>query len=643
MAGERNYLRVPPDSTGKRVRLKHTAQVFYKAKTGGYVWKLGERYTLGTSGWTIHVHGIYESSITSGVLEVHYSKSATYNNLSPIVNETIVDPDTGSTVAQVDSFVDVFVNSNHIIGYDNPENGVDVDATGSMNIRFSEGLPQLDAFGKLRTSGATILGEYVFSSGTLPTQFNGMFMNGGAPSWDPNARALVLTNTTTSGSHSSYTSNTYHHYFPGSSHLFIGTFAMGDSGKTGLMREWGMFDDKNGFFFMMQGTTLGVGFRSNTSGTVIDTFIPQSQWNRDQADGTGSSGMDLDVTKDNIYWIDVQWLGAGRVRYGTYYNGQRLVLHEYYHGNNASTPVTAMGSLPVCVHQTNTGATGSSSEMRAFCMAVWTESTLDVRTTAAPSLRSFSKVISVNDTYQYIGTLSPGLNLPNGQPNRSLYWPTEIEVIGYDTVTGQPVLFEFEIYAEAVLGGTVWNAVSPVSTVQYDTAGTFIASGLAVSQRFVNGRDTIDTTTTYDNMQYGAFKNYSEDGGTVIQNITAASNATTAVLTLGTATRSGLPTLPGRTYFRNAEALTISGVVGMTQLNGNTYYAKPIAANQIELYTDAALTIPVNSTGFGTYTSGGMAMGDFGGRFLFTLVVKKLFGTNPAQFYAKISWKEVVQ
>jgi hypothetical protein len=302
-----------------------------------------------------------------------------------------------------------------------------------------------------------------------------------------------------------------------------------------------------------------------------------------------------------------------------------------------------MGSLPVCVHQMNTGATGSSSEMRAFCMAIWTESTLDVRTTSAPSLKSFSKTISVNDTYQYLGTLSPALTLPNGQPNRSLYWPTEIEVIGYDTVTGQPVIFEFEIYAEALLSGTTWNSVSPVSTVQYDTASTFIASGITVSQRFVNGRDTIDTTTVYDNMQYGAFKNYSEDGGTVIQNITAATNAGTAVLTLGTATRSSLPTLPGRTYFRNGEALTISGVGGMTQLNGNTYYAKPIAANQIELYTDAALTTPVNSSGFGTYTSGGIASGNFGGKFLFTLVAKKLFGTNPAQIYAKIAWKEVVQ
>ena len=120
-----------------------------------------------------------------------------------------------------------------MVGFENPTNGLDIDNTGSANIRFSEGSPQLDAFGKLRVSGATLLGEYVFSNGTLPTQFSGTLRNGGTVTWDTNSRALLLTNTTANDSHTSWTSNTYHHYFPGSSHLFIGTFALGDSGKMG--------------------------------------------------------------------------------------------------------------------------------------------------------------------------------------------------------------------------------------------------------------------------------------------------------------------------------------------------------------------------------------------------------------------------
>ena len=633
MAGERNFLRVPPDSTGKRVRMKHTAQVSYTNKTLGYAWRINERYLL-SSGWTMHVHGVFEETSTSGILEVHYSKTATYTNLSPAAGNTISDPDTSQVVATVASATEVYVNSNHIIGYDNPENGLDIDNTGSANIRFAEGLPQLDAFGKLRVSGATLLGEYIFSNGVLPMQFSSALESGGTVTWDSNTRALVLTTNTTASSHAATTSNTYHHYFPGSSHLFIGTFAIGDTGKANVLREWGMFDDKNGFMFKLNGTSLGVNIRSNVSGSVTDIFIPKADWNKDTADGTGPSQMNLDVTKDNIYWIDVQWLGAGRVRFGTYYNGQRVVLHEYYHGNTFAYPVTAMGSLPVCVHQHNTGVAGSVSQIRAWCMAIWTESDLDVRQTASSALQSFNvTTTSANDVYTYVGTLSPKELLPNGQPNRSLYWPTEIEASGWDTTTGAPAIFELEIYAEPIINGFNWQPTTTSSTVEYDTSGTFIASGTVVSQRFIQGRDALATVDQYNNMQYGAFKNYSEDGGTVVQPITAVTKAATAVATMTGA----------RTYFRNGEPLTITGAAGMTQLNGNTYYAKPVSATTIELYTDAALTTPLNSTAFGTYSGSGIASGTFGPKFHFGILVKKLYGSNPAKIYVKVAWKEITQ
>lgn len=644
MAGEKTYLRVPPDSTGKRVRMNHTAQIAYNTKTVGYTWKINEYYTLST-GWSFHLHAVFEETSTSGILDVSYSKTALYTNLNPAAGNTIIDQDTSATVATVVSATEIYVNAQNIVGYENTEHGLDIDNTGSANIRFAEGLPQLDSFGKLRVSGASLLGEYVFSNGLLETQFSGTFEGGGDASWDNNARALILSTTTDSTSHASYTTNTYHHYFPGSSYLFIGTVAAGDAGKANLTREWGMFDDRNGFFFYQKNGVLGVGFRSNVTGSVVETLIPQADWNKDVANGLGASKMDLDETKDNIYWIDTQWLGAGRIRYGTYHLGQRVVLHEHYAGNVNATSITAMANLPICIHQHNTGTTGSSSEIRAFCLAMWTESNLDVRVTSAPALRSFSKTISsAIGTYEYLGTLAPTPVLSNGQPNRSLYWPNEIEVVGWDTVTGEPAKFEFEIYAEPVIASPTWNAVPGVSTVQYDTTGTFILSGNVVSQRFINGKDMVDTTTTFNNMQHGAFKNYSENGGTVIQNITGITQANDgAIVTLGSATRSSSAVPSGRTYFRDGEAITITGVSGMTQVNGNTYYARPVAANQIKLYTDSGMTTPLNSSAFTAYTSGGIGTGVFGSRFLFTMTAKKLFGSNPIQVYAKIAWREVVQ
>jgi hypothetical protein len=48
--------------------------------------------------------------------------------------------------------------------------------------------------------------------------------------------------------------------------------------------------------------------------------------------------------------------------------------------------------------------------------------------------------------------------------------------------------------------------------------------------------------------------------------------------------------------------ILIEGVDGMTELNGNMYYAKLLTSTTFALYTDAALTTSVNGTGFGAYS-----------------------------------------
>lgn len=62
----------------------------------------------------------------------------------------------------------------------------------------------------------------------------------------------------------------------------------------------------------------------------------------------------------------------------------------------------------------------------------------------------------------------------------------------------------------------------------------------------------------------------------------------------------------------NESKITISGVSGMTTLNGNTYYVQvfPSYPTLFALYNDAAKTSPVNSTGYPAYTSGGTFTGE---------------------------------
>ena len=84
--------------------------------------------------------------------------------------------------------------------------------------------------------------------------------------------------------------------------------------------------------------------------------------------------------------------------------------------------------------------------------------------------------------------------------------------------------------------------------------------------------------------------------GIVTETITDATRANPVVVTM-----------TGHGYSNGDVIQAVSGVVGMTQLNSNNYYANNVTANTVELYSDAGLTTTVDGTGFSAYVSGGTA------------------------------------
>ena len=79
--------------------------------------------------------------------------------------------------------------------------------------------------------------------------------------------------------------------------------------------------------------------------------------------------------------------------------------------------------------------------------------------------------------------------------------------------------------------------------------------------------------------------------------------------TISDATRADpvVLTMTGHGYSNGDLVQNISGIVGMTQLNGNSYYANNITGNTVELYSDAGLTTTLDGTGYTAYVSGGTA------------------------------------
>ncbi|MGX1193733.1 hypothetical protein [Metabacillus sp. SLBN-84] len=75
--------------------------------------------------------------------------------------------------------------------------------------------------------------------------------------------------------------------------------------------QWGLYDSQNGAFFGNSSTNIYVGIRR--AGT--DTLIPQASWNVDPLNGTGPSGVTLDLADGNIFLIVFTWYGYGVIEF----------------------------------------------------------------------------------------------------------------------------------------------------------------------------------------------------------------------------------------------------------------------------------------------------------------------------------------
>lgn len=230
---------------------------------------------------------------------------------------------------------------------------------------------QLDAFGRQRTSLPQSIFETTFRWDKQPVTWTELDVSGGTVTHSANKASVDLAVTTTTNSRAVFQSRQYIKYHPGKSHLILisGSF---NSGATSVTKRFGYYDDDNGVFFQMSGTTLSVVRRTKTSGSVVDNTTNQSSWNLDKLDGAGASGYTLDTSKQQIMVIDFQWLGSGRIRYGFDLGGKIIYCHEEHTGNVLTVPWSQTGDAPIRAEILNAGSTASS--MHITCCSAITES-----------------------------------------------------------------------------------------------------------------------------------------------------------------------------------------------------------------------------------------------------------------------------
>ena len=150
-------------------------------------------------------------------------------------------------------------------------------------------------------------------------------------------------------------------YQPGKSLLVVMTFCI--TAGTGTHRM-GFFNQNDGLF--LEYSSGAAYFAKRNQGS--DTKVIQSSWNVDKLDGNGPSKLVLDLTKAQILWFDLEWLGVGNVRQGFIINGQLIPCHIWYHANYLTGVYMTSAMLPIRYE-----VTGTSASLKSICSTVISE------------------------------------------------------------------------------------------------------------------------------------------------------------------------------------------------------------------------------------------------------------------------------
>lgn len=355
-----------------------------------------------------------------------------------------------------------------------------------MSDRLSPSGTLTDAFGRLRVSNPLTLFDstHRFSDNGLWATSN---TAGGTYSFVTNQGHINMT--VDSAANTEVVRETFKvfSYQPGKSLLVMNTFAMATP-KTNLRQRVGYFGAQNGIYLENDGVTNYFVLRTYTSGQVSETRVAQADWNIDKFDGTGYSAQGsepahttgLDVSKTNILWMDIEWLGVGDVRCGFVVDGRLTIAHVFHNDNRNSIPYMTTASLPLRYEIKNTGATSGSSTLKQICSTVQSEGGYELRGTQ----QGVGNTVDAPTDLPVVGTYYNLVSLR--LKSTRLDAVAIVTAISILPITNNAVI-NWQVRAGGTTTGNTWTSAGADSSVEYKvdagtiTGGRVLAQGYALS------------------------------------------------------------------------------------------------------------------------------------------------------------------
>lgn len=338
-----------------------------------------------------------------------------------------------------------------------------------------------DAFGRFRVSNPLTL----FDS-SHRYQDNGLWATatgtGGTYAFSSNEGLVNLNVTTVSGAEVIRETKKVCSYQPGKSLMVMNTFVM-NAGKANLRQRVGYFGTNNGYYIEVSGATEPAFVeRSSVTGSVTETRVPQSEWNVDRLDVTGSSGVTLDISKAQILWMDLEWLGLGTVRLGFVIDGKFIQCHAFHHANRITSTYITTASLPLRYEITNLGTTVGSSTLKQICSTVFSEGGYELRGAQSTVGIPVATPYDLTNASTFYPVIS--IRLRSGYLD-AIVILTALSIMGITNNAS----YNWKVVAGGTTTGGTWVAGGTDSAVEYNITGTSFSDtgGRGLASGFTNG------------------------------------------------------------------------------------------------------------------------------------------------------------
>lgn len=370
------------------------------------------------------------------------------------------------------------------------------------------------SFGGLRTVTSQNVFESLFSFDKQPLVWDETLSGGATSTFNTNTNSIDMTLPTTSGA--SVVRQTFRRirYNPARTVQILTAAILGEP-KANVKKQIGQFDTNDGVFFEHDGLTVNVVRRTSTSGTPVDIKTAQSSWNIDKFDGTGISGITIDFSKHQLFYIQYAFQGFGDIVYGVYFQGRILYAHRETITNVSTQPSMRTPHLPCSVQFTNTATTASSTTLSYNSFTIKNEGE---DADQEGQLRSYSsspvKTVTTTVTPLTSIRLRPGYEKAIADVIKTtVFVNTADEVI-------------WTIWLNPTLTGSTFANTS--SYLSIDTAATAMTGGTEIISGIL-GQQTSSSITSLDLLKYAnTFLGTAINGTTNIITIAARARAGTA-------------------------------------------------------------------------------------------------------------------